>query len=278
MSSDEELDALIDALIKGERGRAGPNADDMKDVWSGIERRLPPDTGERAGDAKADAPHPDPSAPAPDASSAVSASDPCPALHDVRSTAAHAVTGGIRAVGWKMAGVAIASTLVGGAGGAFLHARLATPVEVIVERPVAREPAAAASPVAPAVPVSSASADAVEAPLAPAPKRSPRIAPTAPLGGDARTSADDALARERSLLDMGRTALARGDADAALAAVRSLEREAPHGQLVEEREVLAIQSLLTANRHAEAQARATRFRTTYPSSPLLDVIDDTMSP
>jgi outer membrane protein assembly factor BamD (BamD/ComL family) len=84
--------------------------------------------------------------------------------------------------------------------------------------------------------------------------------------------------RERTLLDMARNALARGDTGAALAAVEALEREAPNGQLAEEREVLAVEALVTANRTAEARRRAALFRMKYPTSPFLGVVEDAVSP
>lgn len=283
---DKELDALVDALLDEERKRVGPNADVMAELWSGIERRLPhgpidgadggtSDAPPEAGPRATSNPPPDPTTtPATDASKASGslASGGGPAVRA-------ASVKGITAVGWKMAGIAIVSALAGGVGGAWIHARTATPVEIVVERTVAPSyPSVAASvtvePVAPSASVSASSTDADVA----VPKKAPAPSPVRPPRDDARTSADDALARERSLLDMGRTALARGDTDAALAAVRSLEREAKNGQLVEERELLAVQSLVTANRMAEARQRAARFREKYPSSPLLDVVDDAVSP
>ncbi|MCA9590992.1 MAG: hypothetical protein KC657_37095 [Myxococcales bacterium] len=73
---------------------------------------------------------------------------------------------------------------------------------------------------------------------------------------------------------MGRTALSRGDAAGALAALDTHAREFPKSQLAEEREVLAIQALASSGRVAEARRRAARFRTTFPKSPLMSIVDE----
>lgn len=276
---DKELDALVDALLDVERRREGPSADVMTDIWSGVERHLPLDPRGETGDAPTDTgsraasnPPPDPDAPSTGTSKA----------HGTPSGGGSTPMEGITAVGWKMAGIAVVSALAGGAGGAWIHARTTTPI-VIVERKDALEPAAivsdAQAPVQPPPKAPGSDFDLdLDADDAAAPKKIPTPTPSRVLRDDARSKADDALARERSLLDMGRTALARGDTDAALAAVRSLEREAPGGQLVEERELLAVQSLVTADRLEEARRRAARFHEKYPSSPLLDVVVDAVSP
>jgi outer membrane protein assembly factor BamD (BamD/ComL family) len=84
---------------------------------------------------------------------------------------------------------------------------------------------------------------------------------------------DYALAEEARLLESARDAIARHDADGALAAALAHERRFPAGQLQTQREVLFVQALVLAGRTDEARARATRFRQRFPDSILLPVID-----
>ena len=79
-------------------------------------------------------------------------------------------------------------------------------------------------------------------------------------------SAPSALAEERAVLEMARTALARGDNAAALAAVQKHERTFSSGRLREEREFVAVKALTGLGRSAEAQARGKRFLESYPKS------------
>ena len=72
---------------------------------------------------------------------------------------------------------------------------------------------------------------------------------------------------------MARTALARGDSRQALGAVEAHESRFATGQLIEERESLAIEALLAAGRHDAATARAASFRTRFPHSMLLPAIE-----
>ncbi|MCB9555818.1 MAG: hypothetical protein H6707_06905 [Deltaproteobacteria bacterium] len=89
-----------------------------------------------------------------------------------------------------------------------------------------------------------------------------------------RTARDQRLAHERSLIEMARSALARGDAPAALEATR-LHRQAfgRTGQLGEEREALAIQALINTKRFAEARRRAKAFLRKYPRTLLRPLIE-----
>jgi hypothetical protein len=118
------------------------------------------------------------------------------------------------------------------------------------------------------------SAPPVAPATAPAP---PAVGPRAePSTGASAAGApkDPALARERTLLDMARTALSRGDARGALVSLDTHAREFPRSQLTQEREVLAVQALASANRMPEARQRAALFRAKFPTSPLLPVIDE----
>lgn len=113
----------------------------------------------------------------------------------------------------------------------------------------------------------------------PIPSPSPEL-PTIPAGGSAGgTSAthsvvtDDAVARERAVVDRARAALGRNDPRAAIALAEAHERDFPNGQLGAERDAIWIRALVLANRKDEAAARATRFRATYPNSVFLPVVD-----
>lgn len=104
----------------------------------------------------------------------------------------------------------------------------------------------------------------VEVPAAPVPEVRPSV--KAP---PKKVAAVDTLGRERVLLDVARTALNSKDTVKALAAVDAHRSEFPSGQLVEEREALAVQVLLKAGRKDEAQTRFAQFRTRFPDSPLV---------
>jgi outer membrane protein assembly factor BamD (BamD/ComL family) len=75
------------------------------------------------------------------------------------------------------------------------------------------------------------------------------------------------------LLEVARSALARGDGRAALEALTAHEERHPRGQLAEEREAMVVQALASAGRRNEAVARAARFRLAYPTSVLLPIVD-----
>ena len=122
----------------------------------------------------------------------------------------------------------------------------------------------------------------VSASVLPANPPPPPVAPTSQIGQPtahpsiATTSAsgqkDTALAAERSLLEIARSALARGDSASALDALGTHQAQFPNGQLSEEREALYVQALAMAGRTAEAKQRADRFRKTWPGSMLLPVV------
>lgn len=80
------------------------------------------------------------------------------------------------------------------------------------------------------------------------------------------------LGAERSLLDIARAALARGEGAEALAAVDRHGREYPDGALVEEREALAIKALVALGRRDEARARAARFEQHFPNGLMLRAV------
>jgi hypothetical protein len=81
------------------------------------------------------------------------------------------------------------------------------------------------------------------------------------------------LAKERDLIDTARTGVARGNPEAALAAVSRHEREYPRGQLREEREALRVLAVNARGGKAEAIVLGRQFRKQYPASVFLPQID-----
>ncbi|MEM9070581.1 MAG: hypothetical protein AAGE52_18895 [Myxococcota bacterium] len=75
-----------------------------------------------------------------------------------------------------------------------------------------------------------------------------------------------ALARERALIDQARAALRAGRAHDALVALMGHERQFPNGSFAEERERLAIESLVDTGRHRAARRRGDAFLRRYPQS------------
>ena len=97
--------------------------------------------------------------------------------------------------------------------------------------------------------------------------------PSASHGGQSQPPEDTRLAAERALIDTARSALARGDAAAALDVLGRHRQQFPSGQLSEERAALVVQALASAGRLREAGESAGRFRLTYPKSLLLPVVN-----
>jgi hypothetical protein len=135
-------------------------------------------------------------------------------------------------------------------------------------------------------------------------ERSDRVgpAPLPPFGSAARASADrrlppraeqprpratvrrrrakrarpTTLAAERALIEMARTALARGRAEDALAALDLARRKG--GQLAEEREALAVIALANLGRRLAACRRARLFFRRHPRSLLSRVVKEAVQP
>lgn len=91
-------------------------------------------------------------------------------------------------------------------------------------------------------------------------------------------SRDTQLSQERGLLEVARTALARGDVAATLDAVERHARDFPDGRLAEEREVLFIQALVQAGRKDEAARHAASFRKQFPDSLMGPAVDAALAP
>jgi hypothetical protein len=88
---------------------------------------------------------------------------------------------------------------------------------------------------------------------------------------------DALLVRERSLIEIARSAIARRDAGAALDTLAQHAKQFPRGQFVEEREALAIQALVLAGRRDEGKARAETFRRRFPRGLFLPVVEAAIS-
>jgi hypothetical protein len=108
--------------------------------------------------------------------------------------------------------------------------------------------------------------------VAPAPIDPPRTAPAKPRREAAHarieaTDAPSALRAESLLVSGARAKLAAGDARGALDDVARLESKFPRGRLVQEREILAIDSLLAIGNRSAARARGLAFVARFPGSP-----------
>src|SRR5690606_6580416 len=137
---------------------------------------------------------------------------------------------------------------------------VASPVERVTVRTVERVVEVERAPESPPLPASEAGA---KEPVEPRP---------ASVSAPARRTRDGDLAAEGQLLDRARSALARGDVDAALAAIAEHARSFGRGQLAEAREALAVQALVEAGRSDEARARAARFHKAFPASAYAPVV------
>lgn len=88
----------------------------------------------------------------------------------------------------------------------------------------------------------------------------------------------DVLAKERTLLDTARIALAHGEHAVALESLQQHEREYRSGKLVEEREALFVRVLADVGELAPARARAETFRRRFPQSLLLPAVEAAVVP
>jgi hypothetical protein len=166
------------------------------------------------------------------------------------------------------AGKLLVAMLVGGVIGAGIHAKLAAPSVVDRHREVTL-PSAVIAP-----------AESASGPVVPvvSPLQLPSVpnASSSTAHASASPRAEGDLAAERRILEIGRTALGRGDGPAAIAALDRHAREYPRGQLVEEREAMAVQALVMAGRNKEAAERAARFRRRFPDSPFARNVDEAL--
>jgi hypothetical protein len=164
--------------------------------------------------------------------------------------------------------VALAGALV--VGGVVGAAARGTP-EV---RVVTVERAPSASALVPRIPPSSVPPwTQIETPAA-----SASAVPVAPhaVATAAPPSSGQELAAESAILDIARAAIARGEADHALAAVDRHAAAFPQGMLREEREALGVKALVLAGRGDDARAREARFRARYPESLFLPALESAL--
>jgi hypothetical protein len=179
-------------------------------------------------------------------------------------------------IGGLVVGAAV-GTGVGAAGHAALVSRHAEPPPPTTATVAARSAATSASYAVPAAPSATAPAPPIVTAVSPTRAVSPPPEATAARRADAPSSAKDtALRSEGALIDMARTAVARGQGDVALATLERHGRDFPNGRLAEDREWLWIQALLMTGRTDEAKARASRFRSTFPRSMYLPALDQVL--
>jgi hypothetical protein len=178
-----------------------------------------------------------------------------------------------RLSGWRLAAAGLGTFVLGGATGAALHARSTPPRTEIryVDRIVEVDRASDGGVLQPPSPPNSA------LPVVSVPSDRPARVERPPAAAASSTASDDALARERQVIEKARSALARGDADGALAAASEHARAFPRGQLSEAREAIAVRALAHAGRHQEARMRADRFRRTFPGSMYSPVVEAAIS-
>jgi hypothetical protein len=165
----------------------------------------------------------------------------------------------------------VATFLVGAAVGAATYATVqharnppVPPVPVVIVAP----PATAEPPSPP--PLRVAPEPAPSRPVQAAPNRAREAEP---LLRDAR---DHGLGAERKLIEMARSALARGQTDRALSTLRAHARSHPHGQLAEERDSLMVQALVARGDFAQARERAARFQKQHPGSLFGPVVEQAL--
>jgi hypothetical protein len=160
----------------------------------------------------------------------------------------------------------VATLVVGGVLGSGVHAAY----DQVSARRAERARVAVVAPPAPS-------------PAAPPPAPAPAPAPTVPAGvpagsptprvehvvrnerGEIREH-DRNLAAERALIEQARSALARDQGAAALAALERHAHDYPQGELEEERESLQVQALVGLERYDQARKIGARFHKRFPRS------------
>jgi len=237
------LDADLKRALASERSRPGPSARVRARAVARMQAALGVSGG---GEGGADS-SPSPDMAAPDLTS--SAPESGASLAAV-FWAHPALTGG-------------AGFLLGGLVGAALHAAIVVPPSLPPGAPLAVVPASSVLTVV-AVPAPSAPLPAAsqQAPVASA----TALVPTAP-------SAGSTLTAERTLLDVARAAIARGEPAAATDALKQHQGRFSRGVFREEREALFVQALRDMGRIDEARRRAQAFRARYPNSLFLSTVE-----
>jgi type IV secretory pathway VirB10-like protein len=163
-----------------------------------------------------------------------------------------------------------------GAGGHAEWERRARRRIVAAPPPVASPAAIPREPPAPPPALPPARADVPEPPGAPAHR--PSAAPARPPRNEPHEARrrDVDLAAERTLIEQARTAFARNQGEAALAALGRHLRAFPDGELREERESLMVQVLVGLERYDEARRAGARFRRRFPQSIFGPVVEEAL--
>ncbi len=178
---------------------------------------------------------------------------------------------------------ALAATafVIGGAAGAsgYAVATRAAPQSPPAVTAAAPTPASTSHTATPApTTLPAAPMDTSASPVPVVPPVATTVPPTAALApAKAPASAhDDDLQNERVLVEMARSALARGQPAQALDAANRHAAKFPGGQLAEERESIAIHALAAAGRKVEARLRGEAFKKRYPKSIFLPGVETVM--
>ncbi len=162
---------------------------------------------------------------------------------------------------------------LGGVLGVALDRALAVPPKIVEPQIVYVDRVVPAHTGAPSISMPSESSTA---PSAGVPKPlAARVELRSPDAG-AAAERDVQLAGERALLEIAKTALGRGDYSAALETLDRHAKKYPRAQLAEEREALAIQSMVGLGRVGEARVRGERFKKAFPGSMLLPVVESAL--
>ncbi len=171
---------------------------------------------------------------------------------------------------FKWSAVVAVGVPVAGVVGHWAVHRLARPSAVVASAVVTPRPVGVEGAVRPqAAPVDSAEV-ALTAPIVlSAPRPSTAASHVHPGAASSSPDAPSALWKESVSLGDARTKLAAGDPRGALDEVTRLGVEFPHGRLVQEREVLEMDSLSALGDIDAARARARAFLDRFPSSPYL---------
>lgn len=120
----------------------------------------------------------------------------------------------------------------------------------------------------------------VEVPVVEAPTPKPHATPARTVSQvrptPAPTPGPKERATERAWLDAARTALSRGDFEAATQALETARTRFPEGKLGEEREALAVHALIARGDAETARLAADTFRKQHERSLFLPAIEDAM--
>ena len=173
------------------------------------------------------------------------------------------------------------TTLVGALAGGGLIYLLMQRVPVVPPAPI---PAVVSAPVfeGPPLPTTRPAVEPVSAAPVPAPITTtaapshPHHKATRSHVAEAAPEEESGLSAERALLDRARSSLALGDVKAATQSLHAHERRFPDGQLAEERESLAIRTLVASGHGAEARARGDLFKARFPTSMHRPAVDATL--